>query len=131
MTTIEQSDVIPAAPEAVYDAITNPEQHAEFTGSPATGEPVVGGAFTAHGGYIFGTFVVLCPTEKIVQQWQTTQWPQDAPPSIVSWSMKGRKDGTTDLTLIHSKVPVEQAESYRQGWIDYYWTPLKTYLTQH
>jgi hypothetical protein len=30
--------------------------------------------------------------------------------------------------MIHSKVPVEQAESYRQGWIDFYWEPLKKYF---
>ena len=26
-------------------------------------------------------------------------------------------------------VPAEQADSYRQGWIDYYWTPLRAYFT--
>ena len=27
-------------------------------------------------------------------------------------------------------VPAEQADSYRQGWIDFYWKPLKGYFQQ-
>jgi len=44
--------------------------------------------------------------------------------------MKGWEDGKIDLTLIHVQVPVEQAEAYREGWLYYYWTPLKTYLNR-
>jgi len=29
--------------------------------------------------------------------------------------------------MIHSNVPKEQAASYREGWIDFYW-PLKEYF---
>jgi hypothetical protein len=31
--------------------------------------------------------------------------------------------------MVHSQVPASQADQYRQGWVDYYWTPLKAYFS--
>jgi hypothetical protein len=39
--------------------------------------------------------------------------------------VKGNK---TELTMVHSSVPAEQAKEYAQGWKDYYWEPLKEYF---
>jgi activator of HSP90 ATPase len=30
--------------------------------------------------------------------------------------------------MVHSEVPVDQADEIEQGWTDYYWEPLKTYF---
>ena len=30
--------------------------------------------------------------------------------------------------MVHSEVPAEQEEELTQGWIDYYWEPLKNYF---
>jgi hypothetical protein len=30
--------------------------------------------------------------------------------------------------MVHSNVPAEQADDYAQGWIDFYWKPLKEYF---
>jgi activator of HSP90 ATPase len=128
--TIKQSVILPAKPAEVYDAILKAKKHAAFTGSRATCTPRVGGKFTAYDGYIWGKNLELEEGRKIVQEWQTTEWPADAPPSIVEFTFEERKGGT-ELTMVHSKVPAEQAESYRQGWIDYYWDPLKEYFQRH
>jgi activator of HSP90 ATPase len=37
------------------------------------------------------------------------------------------KDGTR-LTLRHSNIPEGQAESYKQGWEDFYFKPMKEYF---
>ena len=29
-------------------------------------------------------------------------------------------EGRTEIRKVHSKVPADQADGYRQGWIDYY-----------
>ncbi len=39
------------------------------------------------------------------------------------------KEGGTQLTMVHEKVPSEQAEDYGRGWIDYYWEPLKRHFS--
>ena len=127
--TIRQRASIPAPPKQVYEAILTPRQHAAFTGAPATGTSRVGGRFTAYDGYILGVHRALEPERRIVQEWWTTEWPDEAAPSLVEWSLK-RAPGGTELRLVHSKVPASQADSYRQGWVDYYWTPLKAYFAQ-
>lgn len=116
------------APGNVYRAFVDPKTHAAFTGSPATGSPRVGGKFTAWDGYISGVNRELVKGRKIVQDWSTTEWPPDAPPSTVTFTFKALKGGT-EIRMVHAKVPAEQAASYRQGWIDYYWEPLKAYLS--
>ncbi len=62
-----------------------------------------------------------------MQEWQTTEWPDEAPPSIAEFTFVEKDDGT-ELTMVHTEVPAEQADSYRQGWIDFYWDPLKAYF---
>jgi uncharacterized protein YndB with AHSA1/START domain len=127
-TSFELSVVIPAPPERVYEALTDQKLHAAFTGARAAGKPVPGGRFTAWDGYIEGSYLELEPPVRIVQQWSTTEWPAGAPPSRVEFHLTGVPEGT-ELRLLHSAVPAEQAESYRQGWIDYYWHPLRRYFS--
>jgi activator of HSP90 ATPase len=124
--TIRQTTFILAKSEEVYKALTDPKTHSAFTGAKATGRPKVEKAFTAWDGYISGRYLKLQKGKRIVQEWRTTEWPKDSPPSIVDFTFKEKKGGT-ELTLVHSRVPTDQAASYRQGWIDAYWKPLKEY----
>jgi len=125
--TIRQIELIPAKPIEVYEALVDARRHTEFTGSKATSDPRVGGKFTAWDGYIFGKNLKLEKGKRIVQEWKTTEWPADYPPPIVEFAFKKTENGT-ELTLIHSNVPAEQTNSYQQGWIDFYWKPLKQYF---
>ena len=127
LKTLKQKVVIPAEPDQIYDAIIDGKKHSDFTGSKATSEPKVGGKFTAWDGYIFGKHLELEKGKKIVQEWSTTEWPKGYPPSIFEIRFKKVQDGT-EIEMIHSKVPEEQAEDYDQGWKDYYWIPLKEYF---
>jgi len=125
--TIRQTELIPAEPADVYEALIGAEKHTEFTGSKATSDQRVGGKFTAWDGYIFGRNLKLEKAKRIVQEWKTAEWPADYPPSIVEFTFKESRKGT-ELTMVHSNVPAGQADSYRQGWIDFYWKPLKLYF---
>ena len=126
--TIEQSDIIPdAKPVEVYDAFVNAKKHAAFTGAGATSATRVGGEYSAWDGYITGRYVALETGKRIVQEWQTTEWPADTPPSRLELRFELNDAGTL-MTLTHTQIPSEQAPSYEQGWRDYYWTPLKKYF---
>lgn len=127
--TIKQTVLIKSvAPDDVYDAFMSPRKHAAFTGQSASGTARVGGRFTACDGYISAVNRELVKGKKIVQDWTTTEWPEGAPPSRLELSLKAAKGGT-ELRMVHSNVPAEQADAYRQGWFDYYWEPLKAYFS--
>jgi activator of HSP90 ATPase len=127
LTTITDNVIIAASPEELYDAYVDAKKHSAFTGSKATGDGKVGGRFTAWDGYIFGKNLVLEKGKRIVQEWKTTEWPEGYPPSKLELTFKKVKGGT-ELSMVHSDVPVEQADDYKQGWTDFYWKPLKEYF---
>ena len=126
-SSITQSVTIKAPPERVYDAYMDSKKHAAFTGSPAKMSQTVGAKFTAWEGYIIGKNLKLEKGKKIVQEWTTTEWPEGYPPSRLEITLTKTKEGTA-LKMVHSKVPASQRDDYAQGWRDYYWAPLKSYL---
>lgn len=128
--TIEQTEFFPGVePPEIYDAMLSGPKHSKMTGSKATASAAVGGAFTAWDGYISGKNIELDPPGKIVQDWETTEWPAGAAPSLLTWTFKA-KDGGTEVHMVHSKVPAEQADSYKTGWNDFYFTPMKKYFAR-
>jgi uncharacterized protein YndB with AHSA1/START domain len=125
--TIEQTVFIKAKPEEVYDALLDPKKHSKFTGSPATTNARVGAEFKAWDGYISGKNLELVKDKKIVQEWETTEWPKGYPRSRLEINLSPKKGGT-ELKMVHSKVPAEQVEEYTGGWPESYWTPLAEYF---
>lgn len=128
-TTIKQKTLIPATPDEVYDAFMEAKKHSAFTGSKATSDPKIGGEFTAWDGYISGGNLELVKGKKIVQEWSSTDWPDKFPPSRLELTFKEAKGGT-EISMIHSNVPAEQADDLAEGWNEFYWKPLKEYFTK-
>ena len=124
---IKQVAIIDASPVEVYEAYVVPKKHAAFTGDSATGTAKVEGKFAAGDGSISGKYLALEKGKRILHEWTTTEWPEGYPPSLVELILKP-KGKRTELTMIHSKVPAEQAADYDQGWRDYYWEPMKKYF---
>lgn len=118
---------LPASPDEIYSAWLNSEGHAALTGSPARVDGKVGGKFTAWEGYIFGVTLELETPRRIVQAWRTTEFPEDASDSRVEILLEA-VEGGTKLTLTHTDMPPEQVDSYRQGWEDFYFNPMREYF---
>lgn len=125
--TIKQKVVISATPDEVYNAFMNAKIHSKFTNSKATIVPKVGGRITAWDNYITGKNLELVKGKKIVQEWSTSEWPEDYKPSILKITLK-KIGNRTELTMVQSKVPKAQMKSYSDGWKDFYWKPLKEYF---
>lgn len=121
------SDIIPAKASEIYEAWLNSEGHTAMTGSTAQVDGKVGGKFTAWDGYISGTTLDLTTYQRIVQAWRTSEFPDNAPDSRVEILLEEVESGTK-LTIIHSDMPEDQVESYRQGWDDFYYKPMKEYF---
>ena len=130
ITTIKQTIIIPkATPKQVYDAYTDPKKHSEFTESKATGKPVVGGKYSSWDGYIFGKYLVLDDGKRVVQDWTTTDWEEGYPASKLELTFCAIAGGT-EITMMHSGVPKVQAGEVEQGWMEFYWNPLKEYFNK-
>jgi len=128
-TSFTISTILPAEAKAIYHAWLDSREHAAFTGSAAQIEPNVGGTFRVWDGYITGQTIVLEPYSRIIQSWRTTEFPPHAPDSRVEIALKSAPGGTK-LTLKHSQIPEGQAEDYKKGWKDFYFSPLAAYFHQ-
>jgi len=126
--SLKVSAVIPAAPHVIYSAWLGNKEHGAMTDTPpAKISARVGGAFTAGGGYMWGKTLELDPSKRIVQSWRTTDFPEDAPDSRLEVVLEEAKAGTK-ITIIQTEIPSGQGADYRQGWIDYYFAPMKRYF---
>ncbi len=122
----EVSDLIPAAPEDIYNAWLDSEKHSTMTGGQATVSSKVGDTFVAWDGYIQGRNLVLELPGRILQSWRTTEFDDSDQDSLLEILFDTAGDGTK-ITIRHSNLP-EHGMQYKQGWIDAYFIPMKTYF---
>jgi activator of HSP90 ATPase len=127
--SLKVSEVIPAPPWAIYNAWLSGKEHSAMTGSAAKANAKVGSAFSAWDGYITGKNLELISFSRILQSWRTTEFPPDAPDSHLEVVLEETKGGTK-VTLIHTAIPQGQGASYKEGWISYYFTPMKEYFSR-
>ncbi len=125
--SIRVSAVIPAEPQAVYDAWMSSKGHAAMTGSGAKITARVGSAFSAWDGYISGKTQEIEPGARILQSWRTTDFEEDEPDSSLE-VLLARTAGGTRVTLVHTNIPPGHGAEYRKGWIDFYFKPMKDYF---
>src|SRR4030095_8424299 len=121
------SEIIAAKPAEIYEAWLSSEGHSAMTGRPAKVDGKGGGQFSAWDGYIFGKTLELTTDQRIVQTWRTTEFPDDAADSHLEVLLEAVPEGTK-ITLTHSDMPEDQVDSYRQGWKDFYFKPMKAYF---
>lgn len=118
---------INAKPEAIYKAWLTSEGHSALTGSPAKVDGVVNGDFSAWDGYIWGMFLELEPNRRILQAWRTGEFPEEIEDSIVEVLLQ-EEHGKSKLTINHSNIPEGQADSYKKGWEDFYFKPMREHF---
>ncbi len=128
--TIEQTEHFSAAPQRVYDALTNGKLHAAFTGAEARITPKKGGEFHAWRGHLQGKFIELTPGEKIVQTWRSKDFPAGYPDSHLEIVLVPESGGTR-LELKQTRVPYKKVEEYHSDWSTLYWTRLRAWLATH
>lgn len=120
------ADVLPATPQAVYDAWMSDDGHTEMTGGTAEIDPRVGGEFTAWDGYITGRTIALEPGRRIVQAWRSSDFEDADPDSRIEVLLAAVPEGT-EITLRHTAIPDGQS-GYEQGWRDNYFDPMRSYF---
>ena len=127
MERIKVSSTIPTSPQKLYKTYLSSIEHSNFTGGEAKINPKIGGKMSAWDGYITGKFVKLTMNKKIVQTWRTSDFSEAIKDSILTITSE-KVDSRTKISLIHTNIPDGQGESYKKGWKDFYFTPMKKYF---
>ena len=124
--TIKQRVTFSSTPQELYTILIDSKKHSDLTGDVAKISKKVGGKFSVYGGYASGKNLEIVPGKKIVQSWRASDWPKDSF-STVTFEFKPATSGT-QLYFTQTDIPEPFYKDIRQGWIDFYWTPMKKYL---
>ncbi len=116
--------IIPAEPEEVYAALTNPISIKLWTGENATMSTEAGSEFSLWEGSIMGKNLEFEENKKIVQQWY---FGEQEEPSIVTIKLHDHKHGTS-VELKHSNIPDEAFIDITEGWDDAYFGSLEEFF---
>lgn len=112
--------IIPAPPEEVYLALTNPATLQLWTGEKAEMSAEPGTEFSLWDGSIAGKNLEFVEGKKIVQQWYFGDQEQ---PSIVTIILHPDKKGTS-AELRHSNIPDTAYDDIVDGWNNSYFQGL-------
>lgn len=111
---------IDAAPEDVYNALTNEATIQLWSGEAAEMKPEPGTEFSLWDGSICGKNLEFEKGRKIVQEWY---FGEQAEPSIVTIILHAAKKGTS-AELRHTNIPDEDFENITEGWNQHYFGSL-------
>jgi uncharacterized protein YndB with AHSA1/START domain len=118
--------IVPAPPEEVYAALTNPITLRLWTGEDAEMSEEPGSEFSLWEGSISGKNLEFVPGKKIVQQWYFGEQPEE---SIVTIILHPHKDGTS-AELIHTNIPDEEYDDFVSGWNYSYFGSLRDFYKE-
>jgi uncharacterized protein YndB with AHSA1/START domain len=119
---------LPAPPDRLFDMYVDADQHAAFTGLPATIEPRAGAPFRAFDGMLTGKILHVEPKRLIVQTWRSGKWPAETIDSVLVLSFWPDPEGGR-IELNHINVADDDFAGISHGWEQYYWTPWRDYLS--
>ncbi len=118
--------VLPASPEEVYMALTNPFTIELWTGEQAEMSTEPGSEFTMFDGSISGRNITFEENKKIVQQWYFGDQPEA---SIVTFKLhpKGQE---TSVELRHTNIPEQDFDHITTGWGESFFTLLHDFYAE-
>jgi activator of HSP90 ATPase len=129
MSMIHQEVEFKAAPESLYDALTDAKKFSAATGgAPTEIAKTAGGEFSCFGGYVTGRQVELVPGVRVVQAWRAKTW-EEGLYSIARFELKKSGSGT-QLVFDHAGFPEDQKDHLADGWKSNYWDTLKKFLAE-
>ncbi len=120
MKSFKKYYTIPASPQEVYLALTNPVTIQLWTGDAAEMSTVPGTEFSMWDGSISGKNLQFEESKKIVQEWYFGEQEEQ---SVVTITLHPDKKGTS-AELKHTNIPDEDYKSISEGWDEYYFGAL-------
>lgn len=112
--------IIPAMPEEIYAALTNPATIQLWSGEPAEMSTEPGSEFSLWEGSIEGKNLEFEKDKKIVQQWY---FGEQEEPSVVTIKLHADKNKTS-AELRHTNIPDDAYADITTGWDENYFGSL-------
>ncbi|MGZ3943391.1 MAG: SRPBCC domain-containing protein [Mucilaginibacter sp.] len=119
---------LPATPEEIYTALTNPLTLELWTGEEAVMSTEPGSEFSLWGDSISGKNLEFEQDKKIVQQWYFDGEPEI---SIVTIKLHPGKNGTASVELRHTNIPDKEYDGFAAGWDDSYFGALAEFFSDN
>ena len=104
--------IVPASPEDVYAALTNPITIQLWTGESAIMSTIPGSEFSMWEGSITGKNLEFEENKKVVQQWY---FGDETELSIVTIKLHPHKQGTS-VEVKHTNIPDQDYDDIVEGW---------------
>ncbi|MBI3578886.1 MAG: SRPBCC domain-containing protein [Ignavibacteriales bacterium] len=124
---IKMTIELPASPDEVFAALTEPKLITRWCGQKGKAEAKVGGKFEMFDGWVKGKVVESKPGKALSYTWQPTDWEKKIE-SVVKYTLTKSKKGTK-ITLVHFGFPDEKERgSHASGWKKHVFDPLKEYF---
>lgn len=118
--------IIPAPPEEIYIALTNPATLQLWTGDQAEMDTEPGSEFSLWDGSITGRNLAFEEGRKIVQEWY---FGEQAEPSVVTIILHSHKHGTS-IELRHTNIPDQDYDDITEGWESTYFGALQDFYEE-
>lgn len=115
---------LPAAPDRIYELLTNGAKFGDVTGKPGKGGGAPGAFFSIFDGWIEGRQIDLVPNERVVQAWRFMDWDPGVY-SIVRFTLSPEGTGTK-MVVDQEAVPAAVHEHVRTNW-GFYFEPLSKF----
>ena len=117
---------LPAPPEEVYLALTNPFTLELWTGEKAEMSTEPGSEFSMFDGSISGKNIAFEESKKIVQQWYFGDQPEA---SMVTLKLhpKGQE---TSVELRHTNIPEQDYDNITTGWDESFFSILHDFYAK-
>ena len=126
MKNFKKYYVIPASPEEIYIALTNPLSLQLWTGEKAEMSTEPNTEFALWDGSITGINIEFDENKKIVQQWFFGDQSDD---SIVTIKLHPHGEGTS-VELLHTNIPESDFNDIVEGWNDSYFAALYDFFVE-
>ena len=126
MKSFKKYYIIPATPEEIYLALTNPLTIQLWSGEEAEMSTEVGSEFSLWEGSIVGKNLEFEENKKIVQQWY---FGDQSEASIVTIKLHAHAKGTS-LELNHTNIPGPDLQDIIDGWDNIYMASLQDFYQE-
>src|SRR4051812_18254120 len=129
-SVIQQSVVLPAAAESLFEMYLDPTTHAAFTGFAVGISAEPGALFHAFNKQISGQILAIVRPGLIVQSWRSVKFHDDDADStlILAFTPETNNSGHGRIDLVHLDVPEHDFRDVTKGWQTHYWEPWRKYL---